>query len=44
MESMGPVRVRDVDEAQTALVTAAKDLAASGEIVIAGGQDDDMIE
>ena len=44
MESMGPVRVRDVDEAQNALVTAAKDLAASGEIVIASGQDDDMIE
>ena len=35
METMGPVRLRDVDEAQSALVNLAKDLAAKGEIVIA---------
>lgn len=34
MEAMGPVRLKDVDEAQTALVTLAKNLAASGEIMI----------
>jgi flagellar motor switch protein FliG len=32
--SLGPVRLRDVDEAQSALVSAAKDLAAKGEINI----------
>jgi flagellar motor switch protein FliG len=36
MEAMGPVRLRDVDEAQAAIVAAAKTLADSGEIVIAG--------
>jgi flagellar motor switch protein FliG len=35
MESMGPVRLKDVDEAQMYIVSIAKDLAAKGEIVIA---------
>ena len=35
MEAMGPVRLKDVDEAQMYLVTLAKDLSAKGEIVIA---------
>lgn len=41
MESRGPVRIKDVDEAQMIIVTAAKDLAAKGEITIAepGGAD-----
>ena len=41
MEAKGPVRIRDVDEAQMVIVTAAKDLAAKGEIIIAdpGGAD-----
>lgn len=44
MESMGPVRLKDVDTAQMALVQAAKDLAAKGEIMIAGqGGDDELI-
>lgn len=44
MNSMGPVRVRDVDEAQMAIVSAAKDLAARGEIIIAEeGGDDEFI-
>ena len=34
MEVMGPVRLRDVDEAQAQMVNLAKDLAAKGEIVI----------
>ena len=35
MESMGPVRLRDVDEAQSEIVLLAKDLSAKGEIIIA---------
>jgi flagellar motor switch protein FliG len=34
MSAMGPVRLREVDEAQAMLVNLAKDLAAKGEIVI----------
>src|SRR5471030_1130325 len=41
MASMGPVRLRDVEEAQGYLVSLAKDLAASGEIVIADSKGDD---
>lgn len=43
MESMGPVRLRDVDEAQVAIVARAKDLAAAGEIFIADGKTDEVI-
>ncbi|MDB5405992.1 MAG: fliG [Rhodospirillales bacterium] len=43
MQSMGPVRLRDVEEAQGYLVTLAKDLAASGEIVIADSKGDDEL-
>ena len=44
METMGPVRLRDVDQAQMAVVQIAKDLAAKGEIVLAGaGGDDELI-
>jgi flagellar motor switch protein FliG len=44
MDNMGPVRLRDVDQAQIAMVQAAKDLAAKGEIVLAGsGGDDELI-
>jgi len=45
MDQMGPVRLRDVDDAQMILVTAAKDLAAKNEIVIADkrGGDDELI-
>lgn len=41
MESMGPVRLREVDEAQTLLVNLAKDLSSKGEIVIAKGHSAD---
>ena len=45
MESMGPVRLRDVDAAQMAMVQVAKDLANKGEIVLvgAGGDDDELV-
>ena len=41
--AMGPVRLRDVEEAQNYLVTLAKDLAAAGEIVIADTKGDDEL-
>jgi len=34
MEAMGPVRLKDVDDAQGRMVAVAKDLAARGDIVI----------
>jgi flagellar motor switch protein FliG len=44
MEAMGPVRLRDVDQAQMAMVQVAKDLAAKGEIMLAGaGGDDELV-
>lgn len=43
MESLGPVRLKDVDEAQMAIVQVAKDLAAKGEIVIAGDSGGDQL-
>ena len=44
MESMGPVRLKDVDQAQVAMVQVAKDLAAKGEIMLAGaGAEDELI-
>ncbi len=43
MGSMGPVRVRDVDDAQTYMVQLAKDLASRGEIVIAEGKGEDEL-
>ena len=44
MQSLGPMRLKDVEEAQTAMVMAAKDLSERGEIVIGGsGGDDELI-
>ncbi|WP_375451428.1 flagellar motor switch protein FliG [uncultured Devosia sp.] len=43
MESMGPVRLKDVDEAQGRLVSTAKDLAAKGEIIIMKTKSDDQM-
>ncbi len=44
MSAMGPVRLRDVDAAQQALVAIAKDLANRGEIMLAdAGGDDELI-
>jgi flagellar motor switch protein FliG len=43
MDAMGPVRLRDVDQAQSAIVTMAKELAASGQIVISEGREEDEL-
>jgi flagellar motor switch protein FliG len=44
MAASGPVRLKDVDEAQMAIIVVAKDLAQKGEITISdGGSEDQMI-
>jgi flagellar motor switch protein FliG len=43
MEVMGPVRVRDVEEAQQRIVNVVRKLEESGEIIIARGEGDEMI-
>ncbi len=44
MEAMGPVRLKEVDEAQANVVATAKTLADSGEIVISGsGEEDELV-
>jgi flagellar motor switch protein FliG len=43
LAALGPVKLRDVDEAQAAIVAMAKDLAAQGQIQIADGRDDEMV-
>ena len=43
MQAMGPVRLRDVDEAQVMLVNLAKDLAAKGEILISKSRGDEEL-
>ncbi len=43
MASMGPVRLKDVDEAQMYMVQLAKDLASRGEIIISEGKGEDEL-
>ncbi|MBB6732848.1 flagellar motor switch protein FliG [Cohnella zeiphila] len=43
MEYMGPVRLRDVEEAQTRIVATIRRLEEAGEIIIARGGGDDII-
>src|SRR5690625_474605 len=43
MEYMGPVRLKDVEEAQTRIVGTIRRLEDVGEIVIARGGGDDII-
>ena len=43
MEAMGPVRLKDVDEAQLEVVNMAKDLADRGEIMLSEGSSDDEL-
>ncbi|MBB37247.1 MAG: flagellar motor switch protein FliG [Hirschia sp.] len=44
MNAMGPVKLKDVDQAQQSMVYTAKDLADRGEIMLAdGGGDDELI-
>jgi len=44
MDAMGPVRLKDVDQAQGKMVSIAKDMAARGEIIITKNKgDEEMI-
>jgi flagellar motor switch protein FliG len=43
MEAMGPVRLRDVDEAQMYMVQTAKDLAEKDEIIIVDSKGEDEL-
>ena len=43
MEAMGPVRLKEVDEAQGNVVQTAQTLADAGEIVISGGGEEDEL-
>ena len=44
LEVMGPVRLKEVDEAQNAMINIAKSLAERGEIIISkGGGDDELV-
>src|SRR5438270_39387 len=43
MGALGPVRLRDVDEAQALLVNLAKDMAAKGEIMLTKNRADDEL-
>ncbi len=43
LEVMGPVRLKDVDEAQTGMIKTAKELAAKGEIIIAKNSKEDEL-
>ncbi|MGE0613814.1 MAG: FliG C-terminal domain-containing protein, partial [Hyphomicrobiales bacterium] len=42
LEALGPVRLKDVDDAQSAMISLAKDMAAKGDIIISksGGEDE----
>jgi flagellar motor switch protein FliG len=45
MAALGPVRLKDVDEAQAHVIAVAKDMAAKGEIIITKGnnQEDELV-
>ncbi len=43
IQNMGPVRLKDVDDAQSNMVSVAKDLAAKGEIMISKNKGDDEL-
>ena len=43
IESLGPVKLRDVDDAQANIVAQAKEMAASGQIEIGEGKDEEMV-
>ena len=44
ISALGPVKLRDVDDAQAAIVLTAKELAQSGEIELGGSKDEEMID
>lgn len=43
LEAMGPVRISDVETAQKAILTIARNLSEKGEIMLGGGGGDDFI-
>jgi flagellar motor switch protein FliG len=43
IEGLGPVKLRDVDEAQSSIVVVAKELAAEGQIEISEAGDDELV-
>ena len=43
IEGLGPVKLRDVDDAQASIVALAKDLAAQGTIEIGEGKDEELV-
>lgn len=43
LESLGPVKVREVDEAQTEIINVAKELITKGEIVVSEDDSDEYI-
>jgi flagellar motor switch protein FliG len=43
MQGLGPLRLKEVDEAQTKMVNLAKDLADKGEIVISKNNAEDEL-
>jgi flagellar motor switch protein FliG len=43
IEALGPVKLREVDEAQATIVAMAKDLAAQGQIEIGQSKDDELV-
>ena len=43
IEALGPVKLRDVDDAQAGIVNLAKDLAAAGEIELSDQGAEEML-
>ena len=43
IEALGPVKLRDVDDAQAAIVVLAKELAAQGTIEIGEGKGEELV-
>lgn len=43
MEAMGPVKLKDVDDAQMEIVSVAKDLADTGEIILSDNKGEDEL-
>ena len=44
MEYMGPVRMKDVEEAQQKIVSIIRHLEDTGDIVISRGEDDELVQ
>ena len=43
IEGLGPVKLREVDEAQAIIVAQAKEMAAQGQIEIGEGKDEELV-